>query len=252
MALEDQKLRLFVKHHGSLGTGRETILRKFLKDQTPEPYRVSTGFVAIMAKGGITSDQCDVLVYDPRIHQPFYQIEEFVVVPPTCCSLAIEVRSSMDLSAEGGLKQVKKVNKSMAKAHFPTQVFGFGFDGPAFGTFIKGLGKAGKKRLGEMPECIAVQNKDYVCVRVYSGTGPTDRRHFYLAFDFGALGDAAVGYATAFFMYCYSQRIRHHDWLKPDLVSVYARDWGIPGPEQWVIRADGTVKKGFDLDKGVA
>lgn len=45
MDLEDRRLQMFVRHKGSLGTGRETIVRKLLAEQTPEPYRVSTGFV---------------------------------------------------------------------------------------------------------------------------------------------------------------------------------------------------------------
>ena len=66
MDLEDQRLRIFVQHRHSLGVGREHILRRFLSDQTPEPFRVSTGFVVVPMRPSITSDQCDILVYDPR------------------------------------------------------------------------------------------------------------------------------------------------------------------------------------------
>ena len=70
MDLEDRRLRMFVRHKGSLGTGRENIVRKFLAEQTPEPYRVSTGFVVHPGNPKISSAQCDVLVYDPRQGQP--------------------------------------------------------------------------------------------------------------------------------------------------------------------------------------
>jgi hypothetical protein len=248
MDLEDQRLRLFVKHHGSLGTGRETILRKFLTDQTPEPYRVSTGFVAIMAAGGITSDQCDVLVYDPRVRQPFYRIDQFVVVPPDCCRLAIEVRTSMDLSTDGGLAQVFKVNGSM-RPYFPTQVFGFGFDGPLFDTFVAGMAEAAKADPASAQECVAVHGRNYVCIRVESRTAQPPDKEFYLAIDFGPLGEDALGYATAFFMYCYHRRIQDFVSFDPAIITIYARDWGVPRGRLRVIRQEGTIEQGFDPDK---
>ena len=60
MDVEDSKLRLYVRHKHSLGIGRESILRSILISQTPEPYRVKTGFVAYVSDELVTSDQCDI------------------------------------------------------------------------------------------------------------------------------------------------------------------------------------------------
>jgi hypothetical protein len=138
MELEDRRLGMFVRHKSSLGVGRENILRKFLIGVTPEPYRVSTGFVVHPPNPSITSDQCDILVYDPRESQPLYNIEQFVVLPPRATRLAIEVRSNMSINGKkSGIDHVFKVQKSLLP--FAVYTHGFGFRGPVFDTFVSGL-----------------------------------------------------------------------------------------------------------------
>ena len=71
---EEKKASIFIRHRPSIGVAREAILRDLLAKHTPEPYRVSTGFIYQFNTAWWNSRQCDVLVYDPTICQPDYAI----------------------------------------------------------------------------------------------------------------------------------------------------------------------------------
>src|SRR4051812_34714922 len=93
---EDQKASLFVRHPARPGGAREVILRNLLIHQTPEPFRVSSGFVCkFVWADPIATRQCDVLVYDPRVAQPYYAIDSFVVVSQPASRLVVEVKSNL-------------------------------------------------------------------------------------------------------------------------------------------------------------
>jgi hypothetical protein len=244
MDLEDRRLQMFVRHNASLGTGREAIVRKFLTEQTPEPYRVNTGFVVFPPDPDISSAQCDILVYDPRRSQPLYRIDEFVVVSPDTARLAIEVRSELGVSDDSGLDQVFHVQRSMRPA-FGTQVFGFGFDGPLFGTF---LGVAAKMNgdIQNIPECIVVSRRNYACIRVENFRAEPAERYFCLGMDFAEAGDKAIGFATALFLRCYQQRIDHNAHFSADVMAIVAPDMGVPHDKLKVIRPNGLIEDGYD------
>lgn len=216
MELEDRRLRMFVKHKGSLGTGRETIVRKFLTDQTPDPYRISTGFVVYPSDPKISSAQCDVLVYDPRKGQPIYRIDEFVVISPVIARLAIEVRSNMSIGKKSnvgnkptGLDQVFGIQNSMKP--FGTQVFGFGFNGPTFDTFLQGVVNKMSGNIENIPECILVHRRNYILIRADDPKKPFGpEMPLFFGIDFNPLGAKSQGYATALFLWCYHQRIEHN------------------------------------------
>jgi hypothetical protein len=245
MDVEDRRLRMFVRHKASLGVGREHILRKLLADQTPEPYRVNTGFVAHPAGGRVTSDQCDVLVYDPRVSQPLYRIDEFVVVPPDAARIAIEVRSNMSLGDDSGLEQVVKVHRSMRPA-FPTEVFGFGFRGPTFGNFVAGVAAQVRGDIFNVPECVAVHKQNYVCIRSTARAALPENTvppRVCVALDFSNVANAH-GFATGYFFHCYHERIKHHAPFAADRIEIHARDMGVPHDSIRTIREDGTVVTG--------
>src|SRR5262249_54985075 len=136
------------------------------------PYKVKTGFVAGIAEKLVTSDQCDILVYDPAESQPMYRIEEFVVVPFHAARLAIEVRSRLSVHEGGrdrktkpsGLDQMFRVCASMRA--FPTPVFGFAYDGVGFDDFVAGVAARVRGDIFNVPECIVVHKKNYASLRV--------------------------------------------------------------------------------------
>lgn len=245
MEVEDRRLRMFVRHKASLGVGREHIIRKLLTDHTPEPYRVNTGFVAHPASPSVTSDQCDVLVYDPRASQPLYRIDEFVVVPPAAARIAIEVRSNMSFGDDSGWKQVVRVHRSMRPA-FPTEVFGFGFRGPTFETFVAGVAAEMKGDILNVPECVVVHKRDYLCVRstrraaLPENTAPP---RVCVALDFSKVANAH-GSATGYFFHCYHERIRDRVPFAADTIAIHARDMGVPPDSIRTIREDGTATTG--------
>src|SRR5712692_3889623 len=101
---EDEKLSLFVRHSGGLGTGREAILRNFLVTHAPEPFKIETGFIGrLLMKVGApeaedfwTSMQCDLLTDNPQIARPYYSIDNLVVIPREAASAVVEVKSDLE------------------------------------------------------------------------------------------------------------------------------------------------------------
>jgi hypothetical protein len=253
MDIEERKLRLIVRHAASLGAGRESILRKILIEQTPEPYKVRTGFVASDAGELQVSNQCDILVYNPTVSQPLYQIEEFTVVPRRAACLAIEVRSNLTAHTKNrpisGLDQMFKVWKSMTPlSRFPTQVFGFGYSGVAFDTFVQAVAARVDKDIFNVPECIVVHKKNYFCVRVSrrlttpSPSLPDPRQ--CIAINFSGAGKKFQSAATAYFLFHYHQRIKGNEPFAVDFVAMQIRNWGLPDSAKRVIAADGTITTG--------
>lgn len=261
MDLEDRRLRMFVRHNGSLGTGRETIVRKLLVEQTPEPYRVNTGFVVHPRNPSISSAQCDVLVYDPRVAQPLYRIDDFVVVQQSSARFVIEVRSNMSVTQKKsknprypkepkktGLDQVFAVHASMIK--FSRSVFGFGFDGPRFGTFLNGVVKRMKGNPEDVPECIVVHNRNYIMMRVDDPQKPAGPdKAFFLGVDFGARGESAEGSATALFMRLCHERLTSLMPHNADIIAIRAKEMNVPNSELKVIRPSGAIEDGYDYDR---
>lgn len=243
MELEDRRLRMFVKHKPSLGVGRENILRKFLTEQTPEPYRISTGFVVHPGDPSFSSDQCDVLVYDPRVSQPLYSIEQFVVLGPDASRLAIEVRSSMSVSKKSGLDQVFKVHQSL----FPFQVYvhGFGFRGPAFDTFVSGVAARVNGDIRNVPACIVAHRQNYICIQGAAPSTKAGVNPCCLAIDFTKAGKKGLGLATAFFQSFSRKRIegdRTAIDLQALIVHVVSARIGVPKSTLRVILGDGTIR----------
>jgi hypothetical protein len=96
---ENQKATIFLKHNPSIGIAREAIVRDLLVKQTPEPYRVATGFIYEYGTEPWSSKQCDVLVYDPMESQPHYAIGGLSVVPRKAARLVVEVKIRCQHSA---------------------------------------------------------------------------------------------------------------------------------------------------------
>lgn len=199
---EDQKLQVFVKHNLSLGIAREAILRDLVVHQTPEPYRVVTGFICnFVGTEAWLSRQCDVLVYDPQEAKPYYSIDEFSVVQRQSARLVVEVKTELDLKT---LPQIAEVAASARSVAVP--VLGFAFEGWTFDKAIRELAEVVRSAPALAPDCIAVHRRNYVIFRhrVYNEGATT-----YTAFDFGPLGERGEGLATAMLL-----DLCHH-WVRP-------------------------------------
>jgi hypothetical protein len=88
-----ERIRLLVKHPGSVGTYRENILQSLLKRHLPERYHVATGFVLGCDR------QIDVLIYDRIDYAPVFREGDLVVVPPQAVRAVIEVKTNLSLDA---------------------------------------------------------------------------------------------------------------------------------------------------------
>jgi hypothetical protein len=206
---EDRKASLFIKHSASVGTAREAILREVLVKQTPEPFRVGTGFVYQPTPEPWSSKQCDLLVYDPTVAQPYYSIGGIVVLHRDATRLAIEVKTEMNRSAfDDALKLVESV------WWLPVPTLCFAYDGVTFETFKDYLVSAIRESPVGVPDCIGVHRQNYIFVR--SGYHLARRpdapgRHrpaeFHLLVNFG-VNAKDDGRASASFLGFYDSFVR--------------------------------------------
>jgi hypothetical protein len=119
-----------VGHPGELGTGREEIIRQFLRSYLPKRFEVSTGFT-FDSKGNV-SKQLDIIIADgsacPRFETAggnrFYPCESVVAVGQVRSSLTSlgELRESLE-----NLESVKSLDRS-AGGHAVDKDFGENID----------------------------------------------------------------------------------------------------------------------------
>jgi hypothetical protein len=176
---ESEKARCYVDHNASLGVLREKIVARFIRNETPERYRVETGQIRRGDHEPCNSRQIDLLVYDATDEPPLYRWEDFVVVRDTVAKAAIEVKTRLNLARFRELvamhASVRKVNRRVAGS-IPT--FGYALRGVNFETFIGYLSDEIKRnriaiddpKFGtadsyqNLPACIVVQDRNYIAV----------------------------------------------------------------------------------------
>lgn len=83
-------------HWLSVGSYKEALLRRVLRNRLPKKFEVSTGFVLARHQGQrLISAQIDVLVWNAADHAPLFRDDEFVIVPPESVHAAIEVKGRL-------------------------------------------------------------------------------------------------------------------------------------------------------------
>jgi len=86
-------------HWLSVGTYKEALVRRLLREKAPKSTEVGTGFVLAQLEGKrLISKQIDVLVWDATNHSPIFRDGEFVIIPPEACRAAIEVKGRLGRS----------------------------------------------------------------------------------------------------------------------------------------------------------
>lgn len=82
------------KHWLSVGTYKESLIRRLLRARIPTQFEVGTGFVlAYDDKKRLLSRQIDVLIWDSGQHPALFRDQDFVIIPPEAFRCAIEVKS---------------------------------------------------------------------------------------------------------------------------------------------------------------
>jgi hypothetical protein len=103
----DLKASGVAKHGGSKGTVREAqLLSNYLGKYLPRNVRAEHSG-EVVAVNGERSQQCDILIVDPST-PPFWDEEDYRIVPAECVYGVIEVKSSLDS------KELKKAWKLIA------------------------------------------------------------------------------------------------------------------------------------------
>lgn len=249
---EESKARLFVHHSPSLGVAREAILRNFLREHTPAPFVVRTGFVHQMDHAlGVApwcSRQCDILVYDPTQSQPDYRIEDLVVVGTKAVRALAEVKTDLD---ESRFKEVVEFWNNVA--HLKRRVYAFAFDGVTFNSFLQYLDNALTSNPQGLPDCIAVHRRNYLFVRTGYDLLPSTHdplRHWpasnYWAIDFG-INDDQRGAATGALLSLYLKRLTQ-SWNDDNLRS-WVSSLALPPTRMVMFNNDGTRKAHSDASE---
>jgi hypothetical protein len=93
--LADFKASGIAKHRGSKGTVREAqLLSNFLRKYLPRTV-IAEHSGEVIATNGQVSGQCDILIMDPDT-PPFWDEEDYRIVPVECLYGVIEVKSFLD------------------------------------------------------------------------------------------------------------------------------------------------------------
>lgn len=87
-------------HWLTVGTYKETLLKKTLRRAVPQRYSIDSGFVVAADQNGkvIRSTQTDILIWDSTNYSPLYRDEDFVLIPPEACRIMIEVKGILTRS----------------------------------------------------------------------------------------------------------------------------------------------------------
>ena len=118
-------------HWLSVGTYKETLLKKSLRKVVPGKYSIDSGFVVAANKEGkvIRSTQTDILIWDSANFSPLFRDENFVIILPEACKIMIEVKGV--LSAKELKKSLSNFD-SMIDFCFVPFLQQFGYSGPRF------------------------------------------------------------------------------------------------------------------------
>jgi hypothetical protein len=87
-------------HWLSVGTYKETLIKKSLRQVIPNKYSIDSGFVIAADKDGkiIRSTQTDILIWDSVNYSPLFRDTDFVIIPPEACKIMIEVKGVLSSS----------------------------------------------------------------------------------------------------------------------------------------------------------
>jgi len=102
ISADGEKISLFTKHPGTLGSFREARLRQYVTEHVPGRYKVSSGFISLHDPDGDnisddSSKQIDCLIYDDDLYAPLLRSDDFVIVEPKSVAAVIEVKSDLTL-----------------------------------------------------------------------------------------------------------------------------------------------------------
>jgi len=102
-----------IKHLGERGGEREAVLRSFLESYLPSRYGVSSG--EIIDVSGVTSPQCDVIIYDHLNCPLLLAGKDYRVFPAESVLAVIEVKSILTLAqlkdAVNKIRSVKSLRR---------------------------------------------------------------------------------------------------------------------------------------------
>jgi hypothetical protein len=108
-------------HSGSKGTVREAqLLSNYLRKYLPRNV-IAEHSGEVVAGNGEVSGQCDIVIVDPST-PPFWDDEDYRIVPAECLYGVIEVKSSLDATElRKAWKQIARVKALPKTAYFPAQ-----------------------------------------------------------------------------------------------------------------------------------
>jgi hypothetical protein len=196
---ENRKATVYLQHHaGSLGTAREGIIRRVVREMTPVQFEVRSGFIHDILNGQQTcvSRQCDLLIRDPHLVSPKYEVDGILVASPESVRVAVEVKSEL---CQATFDHLRDVAKSLVPFQIP--LLGFSYDGAAFETIIGYLENSATALPGSLPAWLAIHENNCFFIRGLMSVGGS--KFHYRCAHFESSGDAGV--ATAYFLEFYRQ-----------------------------------------------
>jgi hypothetical protein len=107
------------RHSGSKGTVREAqLLDNYLRKYLPRNV-IAEHSGEVVAANGAVSGQCDIVILDPST-PPFWDQQDYRIVPAECLYGVIEVKSTLDASElRKAWKQIARVKALLKTAYYP-------------------------------------------------------------------------------------------------------------------------------------
>ncbi|HMQ15940.1 MAG TPA: hypothetical protein PKC49_08200 [Phycisphaerae bacterium] len=212
---ESLKAACCVTHGASLGSLRERMVARFVRDVTPGRLSVESGLVHSV-KVGKTSAQCDLLVHDASSFAPLYRWQDFVIVEADAAAAVIEVKSNLNEEKYGEVRKLQDSLWPLPSVRGCIPVFCYALDGVTFDTCVDYVAATLRdtKSILAIPHCIVVQERHYLLVRPVNAPDKNGFQVYAVNLqEPKAEGDQCVdGLETGMFLELYKQTMRsRHD-----------------------------------------
>lgn len=117
LRVESEKISIFTKHPGTLGSFREQLLKDYIRKFIPNFLSVNSGFVSDYRNADKDqihqkqTRQIDLIIHDENYYTPFLKTFDFSIIEPESLYAAIEIKSKLTFHKVYGGK-IKESTKS--------------------------------------------------------------------------------------------------------------------------------------------
>lgn len=101
LKVDSEKISIFTKHPGTIGTFREQLLKDYIRKFIPNFLAINSGFASDYKNAEKDqiyfeqTKQIDLIIHDENYYTPFLKTSEFVIIEPESLYAALEIKSTL-------------------------------------------------------------------------------------------------------------------------------------------------------------